>query len=251
MAFLTVMLVKWVNLPLGTLAQCLQKEDPSLVAGLEKDRTEFGAMARLIAKFFRQRAELAKENEERRALEERLNYLAYHDYLTGLPNRMLFHDRLTQAVKLAERNKEHVAVLFIDLDHFKEVNDTLGHETGDVLLQAAASRLSGLTRKSDTISRMGGDEFTMILPELKHPLDARIVAERVIEVFSTAFQVNARSLGVTASIGLAVFPADGTDVETLMKNADIAMYRAKNGGRNTFRFFAAEGYDPLPPPAAV
>ncbi len=164
--------------------------------------------------------------------EETIMHMAYHDALTGLPNRALCNDRLEMAMANALRNEKKVAVMMLDLDKFKQVNDALGHKIGDLLLIAVAERLTGVLRKSDTVARMGGDEFLVILPEIVNDDDAGIISEKIVAVFQRPFQLEANELSVTTSVGLAMYPRDGKDTETLMKNADIAMYNAKGLGRN-------------------
>lgn len=170
----------------------------------------------------------------------RMSYLAQHDSLTKLPNRTLLSDRLTQAVALAHRHGQRLAVLFLDLDHFKHINDSLGHAIGDRLLQSAAQRIHACVRGSDTVSRQGGDEFVILLPEIMHSQDAAVCAEKILQSLSLPHRIDQHDLFVTGSIGIASYPDDGIDSETLMKNADIAMYHAKSSGRNSFEFFAAE-----------
>ena len=175
---------------------------------------------------------------QRNLQQERLSFLAIHDSLTELPNRVLFNDRLTLALANAARRKKEIAVLMLDLDRFKKVNDTLGHSVGDRLLKAVAERLAGLLRRSDTIARLGGDEFMILLPEISSPSSAGRVARRVLQAFKQPFDLKDRKIQITASIGIASCPRDGEDVESLTKNADIAMYAAKEGGRNTFKLYA-------------
>lgn len=170
--------------------------------------------------------------------EERLNYLGHHDPLTGLPNRSLLSDRLNQALSRVRWHLRPVAVLFIDLDRFKIVNDTLGHNMGDLLLKAVAERLRSAVRDGDTISRLGGDEFVIILSDLAQPEDAAKVAEKVLQVFSISFDMGGHEFFMAASIGIALYPDDGEDAETLLKNADTAMYRAKEQGRNNFQIYS-------------
>lgn len=172
--------------------------------------------------------------------ESQLNYLAYYDNLTGLPNRHLFSDRLQQAIKNADRNERLVAVLFIDLDRFKNINDSLGHETGDILLKEAAERLKGCIRANDTVARFGGDEFILVLSDLRHVNNAIKVANKIIDSFSKPFHINKMLLFVTTSIGITLYPLDDNDVDGLLKNADAAMYHAKDAGRNNFQLYSAE-----------
>lgn len=170
--------------------------------------------------------------------EETIRHMAYHDTLTGLPNRALFNDRLTMAASGALRSGKSVAVMMLDLDKFKEVNDVLGHDIGDLLLKAVAERLENTFRKSDTVARMGGDEFMVILPELSEPEDVSIVAQKVVSAFQDRFELEGHKLSVTTSVGVSMYPQDGHDTETLLKNADIAMYHAKMSGRNKFAVYA-------------
>ena len=164
---------------------------------------------------------------------EALRKEATRDPLTGLPNRLLFADRLAQNLAEARRRDEQLAVMFFDLDRFKVVNDTLGHSAGDALLQQVASRLTEVLREVDTLARMGGDEFTMILNGVQGAGDAEIVAQRALRACSTPFIIEGQELFVSASAGISMFPSDGTDAETLVRNADAAMYQAKENGRST------------------
>jgi diguanylate cyclase (GGDEF)-like protein/PAS domain S-box-containing protein len=171
---------------------------------------------------------------------DQLNYLAHYDSLTRLPNRRLLGDRLLQAMKDSDRNERLLAVMFIDLDHFKNVNDSLGHEAGDILLREASTRLKKCVRENDTVARLGGDEFTLILNGLNHANNAVNVAEKVLEEFSWPFHINNLSLCVTVSIGITMYPFDNNNVEGILRNADTAMYHAKNAGRNNFKFYNHE-----------
>jgi diguanylate cyclase (GGDEF)-like protein/PAS domain S-box-containing protein len=172
-----------------------------------------------------------------RAMAAQMTHSAQHDFLTGLPNRMLLNDRVSQAIVLAPRHSKKVAVLFLDLDGFKHINDSLGHPTGDKLLQSIAKRLVACVRSSDTVSRQGGDEFVVLLSEMEQAEDAAISALRVLQAVAEAHTIDHHDLHVTASIGLSVFPDDGKDAETLIKNADTAMYQAKENGRQSYQFF--------------
>ncbi len=178
-----------------------------------------------------------RELTERKWAEEALVRMATHDPLTGLPNRRLFNDRLNLELAHARRNQRKLAVMLLDLDHFKDVNDTLGHSEGDKLLQAVGVRLISLLRKSDTVARMGGDEFTLLLPEIAQAEDATQVAPKILEAFREPFEFNGHELHITTSIGIALYPDDGEDADTLMKNADIAMYRAKEQGRDNYQHY--------------
>ena len=165
---------------------------------------------------------------------------AQHDVLTGLPNSALLGDRIAQAIALARRNKKQFAVLFLDLDHFKRINDTLGHAAGDKLLQSVALRLKACVRASDTVSRKGGDEFVVLLSEIAQPDHAARSADKILAAVTSAHQVAGKELVVTASIGISIYPHDGADADALVKAADAAMYRAKESGRNHYRFFGQE-----------
>ncbi|MBI2312020.1 MAG: EAL domain-containing protein [Betaproteobacteria bacterium] len=176
---------------------------------------------------------------ERKVAEQRIRHLAHYDGLTGLPNRNLLLDRLQQAVTQTRRTQKKVAVMFIDLDRFKEINDTLGHAFGDQVLQTAAERLSRCVRESDTVSRHGGDEFVIVLPDLKDNAGATVMAQKVITAVSYPMELDGREFRLTTSIGISVYPEDGEDPETLMKNADAAMYRVKELG-NAFQFYTED-----------
>jgi diguanylate cyclase (GGDEF)-like protein/PAS domain S-box-containing protein len=174
---------------------------------------------------------------ERVQAEETIRHMAYHDILTGLPNRKLFFDRLAMAMARADRNQGKVAVMMFDLDKFKDVNDNYGHDTGDLLLKDSAKRLADVLRKIDTVARFGGDEFVLILPELKDVHGATRAADKIVESFRKTFFLNGHSLSVTTSIGISMYPDDGQDTDNLVKNADTAMYKAKQAGRNRYQFY--------------
>ena len=182
-------------------------------------------------------ATLVQDVTERLNTERTIHYMAHHDALTGLPNRRLMQDRLNQAILQARRQQRHVALMFIDLDRFKLVNDTLGHETGDYVLRDIAKRLTKAVREGDTVSREGGDEFVIILPDLEKPEAAQVVANKILAELVRPIEVTGHDLTVTASIGISHYPNDATDVQHLLKHADSAMYQAKEAGRNTARFF--------------
>jgi diguanylate cyclase (GGDEF)-like protein/PAS domain S-box-containing protein len=172
-----------------------------------------------------------------RAMAAEAAHLAAHDFLTGLPNRMLLNDRIDQAIAAAPRNRKSVAVLFIDLDGFKHINDSLGHSIGDKLLQSIARRLVRCVRGSDTVSRQGGDEFVVLLSEVDQPRDVTVMVKRILRTIAEPHSISPHDLHITASIGVSDYPGDGVDAETLIKNADTAMYQAKDDGRQGFRFF--------------
>jgi diguanylate cyclase (GGDEF)-like protein/PAS domain S-box-containing protein len=174
---------------------------------------------------------------ERKKYEEKIQQMAFHDSLTGLPNRKLFSDRLGIVLAQAKRNKKKVGIVMLDLDNFKDVNDTLGHDVGDILLKAVAERLSGTLRKSDTVARFGGDEFVLIFPDMEVIEEAIQVVQKIIDRFHKPFLIDTHQLVVTTSIGIAVYPNDGMDEEILMKNADIAMYQAKQAGRARYQLY--------------
>jgi diguanylate cyclase (GGDEF)-like protein/PAS domain S-box-containing protein len=183
---------------------------------------------------------VAERTAELQEAQARAQHLADHDALTGLPNRRLLEDRLTQALALSQRNRKQTAVMFVDLDRFKAINDSLGHAVGDALLKEVTQRLVNQLRVGDTICRIGGDEFVVVLPEVKRSSDVAQVAQKVIEQLSMPVAVDGRELIVTASIGIAVFPDDGAEAETLIRNADAAMYHAKELGRANYQFFTEQ-----------
>lgn len=168
---------------------------------------------------------------------DRLHHLAYHDALTDLPNRTLLWDRLCQAIELARRQGKQLALLFMDLDGFKHINDSLGHPVGDQLLRLVASRLASCARHSDTVSRQGGDEFVVLLPTIASPEDAMAFAKKTLKAFDAPYQLGEQDLHIAVSIGISIYPDDGEDAETLIRNADTAMYHAKEAGRNNCKFF--------------
>jgi diguanylate cyclase (GGDEF)-like protein/PAS domain S-box-containing protein len=184
---------------------------------------------------------IVRDITERKQFEERIRHLANYDNLTALPNRTLFYDRLSQAINLAQRNRHEMALLYLDLDRFKWVNDTRGHDAGDEVLKRAADRIQAQVRESDTVARIGGDEFAVILPKIGSPQDAAIVAEKVIDALCARFSVGDEAqadIEIGASIGIAIFPGDGADMDALFKAADTAMYKAKQRG-NSYSFCAA------------
>lgn len=180
--------------------------------------------------------ELRQSNAELRLSQDRLNYLANHDALTGLPNRSLLYERIGQSIEWAKSNGQIVALLFLDLDGFKQINDTLGHGVGDLLLQAVAKRLTGCLRTSDTVARLGGDEFVVLLPSIADVSDVARVAEKILSTLSQAFAISGQTLFVTTSVGVSLFPSHADSLEMLIQKADEAMYEAKNSGKNRFVF---------------
>ncbi|MEY4730810.1 MAG: hypothetical protein RL020_1968, partial [Pseudomonadota bacterium] len=181
---------------------------------------------------------VAKDISERKQAEEMIYHQAYHDMLTGLPNRLLFKDHLILGMAQAKRNRRKLAVMFLDLDRFKIINDTLGHVVGDQLLQSVAMRLAKCVREGDTLARQGGDEFTLLLPQIDDPKDAANAAAKLLDALNRPFRVGGQDHYFSASIGIAIYPDDGDSVDALVKNADIAMYHVKELGRNNFAFFS-------------
>jgi diguanylate cyclase (GGDEF)-like protein len=169
-----------------------------------------------------------------------MSYMAEHDFLTGLPNRSLLTGRLAQSLALAHRHGKRVALMYLDVDHFKHVNDSLGHAIGDQLLQSAAKRLQACVRNSDTVSRQGGDEFVVLLAEVEGVNDAALAAEKLIAAMAAPHLIGGHQLHVTLSIGISIYPDDGKNVETMIRNADTAMYHAKNSGRNNYKAFTPD-----------
>jgi diguanylate cyclase (GGDEF)-like protein/PAS domain S-box-containing protein len=190
-----------------------------------------GAVINYIGSFF--------DISDRKRAEEDIRFLAHHDPLTKLPNRTLLDDRIRQAIAKSRRNRDHTAVLFLDLDRFKLVNDTLGHDVGDRLLERVAERLRSVLRETETVARLGGDEFIIVVPELADIDRVGLIAQKVIDVVSQPQEVDGRQLHVTPSIGISVYPDDGDDAQTLLRSADTAMYHAKECGRNNYQFFTA------------
>jgi diguanylate cyclase (GGDEF)-like protein/PAS domain S-box-containing protein len=184
-------------------------------------------------------AGIAEDITERKQAEQRMVHLAHYDALTNLPNRLLCQDRLKQSLAHSKRNNWSAAVMFVDLDRFKNVNDTLGHHVGDALLQQASERLSGCVRAGDTVGRFGGDEYLVIMSDLTGPADATIVAQKISNAFAQPFLLEGKQIYITASIGIALYPADSSDQDELVRNADTAMYYAKDRGRNNFQFYQA------------
>ncbi|WP_052117553.1 diguanylate cyclase domain-containing protein [Legionella norrlandica] len=177
---------------------------------------------------------------ERANLEQKLEYQASHDLLTGLPNRLLMIDRLKNAIDRTNRSKKIIAVLFIDLDRFKLVNDSLNHSSGDILLQLVATRLSAIVRKEDTLARLGGDEFIMVIPDIIKEANAINIALKILKSFREPFAIGRQQVNISATIGISIFPTDASNVDELLRNADIAMYLGKERGGNQFQFYTKE-----------
>ncbi|WP_207308998.1 diguanylate cyclase domain-containing protein [Marinobacter salicampi] len=171
---------------------------------------------------------------------KRMSHQAQHDFLTGLPNRMLLTERLTQAIGMADRHSKKIALLFVDLDYFKQINDSFGHSVGDHLLQAIAAEIGECVRATDTVSRHGGDEFVVLLSEIEEKQDAAKVAEKVLAQFASPRLIDGHELSITMSVGIAIYPDDSLDGDALMAAADSAMYISKNHGRNSYQFFQKE-----------
>ncbi|HSD29270.1 MAG TPA: sensor domain-containing diguanylate cyclase, partial [Vicinamibacteria bacterium] len=179
-----------------------------------------------------------RDISERRRAEEGLRALVYRDPLTGLPNRRLFEDRLAIAIAQAHRYRHRLAVIFLDLDRFKQVNDTLGHAAGDALLRAVSERLTESVREGDTVARLAGDEFTLLLPGIQYAEDVSAISLKLVETLRRPFPIDGHSVRVTASGGISLYPEDGEEAEALLKSADTAMYRAKERGRDNFQLFS-------------
>jgi diguanylate cyclase (GGDEF)-like protein/PAS domain S-box-containing protein len=180
---------------------------------------------------------VVRDTTDRKVAEEAIREMAYHDPLTGLPNRQLFTDRLEMALARADREGTKFAVLMMDLDRFKEINDSLGHTAGDDLLVAAGARLKGLFRRLDTVSRFGGDEFVILLHEVRGDEETLLICQKVVEALREPFHCGEHVMEISTSVGAAMYPAHGTDMHTLLRNADVAMYKAKRAGRNRCVFF--------------
>ena len=218
---------------------------------LPRGESEFGTLAvalnRMTEVLEERDAELKQSNtllqqeaRQHQLAVERAEYLAYYDSLTALPNRSMFSKLLQQAISLARRDGTQLAVLFVDLDRFKNINDTLGHEAGDLLLQEVGKRLQACLRESDTVARLGGDEFVVLLPAPRDAADVEVIAHKILAAISKSFVVHGQDFRVTASVGVSTFPKDGHDEQSLMKNADIAMYQAKEEGKNNFQWYSAQ-----------
>ncbi|MCC7413014.1 MAG: diguanylate cyclase [Gammaproteobacteria bacterium] len=235
-----VCLRRWVTGPLRVIGDALSHSDPAALAILDRQSSDFARIAVLAREFFAQRDELLREIGERKHLQTELQFLASHDPVTGLPNRRLFRDRLEQALLQAQRRAEQVAVLFLDLDHFKQVNDSHGHAVGDLVLKHVAQRLRECVRGSDTVGRLGGDEFVLCLSDVHGVADVARVCDKIIASVARPIFARTDDVIVTCSIGVSMFPDDGHDIDTLIDGADGALYQAKAAGRNRTRFHAPQ-----------
>ena len=212
----------------------------SVITGIHKDNSAFPIELNISSKKLNQTyiyTVIIRDITEIKKNEERLNHQAYFDSLTGIPNRTLFLDRSEIALNQAKRSNEGLAVIYIDLDEFKELNDTLGHDAGDVMLKAVAQRFINCARKSDTVSRRGGDEFTILMPRIINIEDAVKLAERILLSNKNAISIKEKMVFPKTSIGISIYPCDGDSIETLINNADKAMYYAKESGKNQYSFY--------------
>ena len=213
---------------------------PSEFTGIHKDNSAFPIELNISSKKLNQTCiytVIIRDITEIKKNEEKLKHQAYFDALTGIPNRTLFLDRSEIALNQAKRSNEGLAVIFIDLDEFKELNDTLGHAAGDVMLKSVAQRFINCARKSDTVSRRGGDEFTILMPRIKNIEDAVKLAERILLSNKNAISIKEKMVFPKTSIGISIYPHDGDSIETLINNADKAMYCAKDSGKNQYSFY--------------
>jgi len=225
---------------LKQLIKTANSSAPSEFTGIHKDNSAFPIELNISSKKLNQTyiyTVIIRDITEIKKNEERLKHQAYFDSLTGIPNRTLFLDRSEIALNQAKRSNEDLAVIFIDLDDFKELNDTLGHDAGDVMLKAVAQRFINCARKSDTVSRRGGDEFTILMPRIKNIDDAVKLAERILLSNKNAISIKEKMVFPKTSIGISIYPHDGDSIETLINNADKAMYYAKESGKNQYSFY--------------
>jgi len=213
---------------------------PSEFTGIHKDNSAFPIELNISSKQLNQTSiytVIIRDITEIKKNEEKLKHQAYFDSLTGIPNRTLFLDRSEIALNQAKRSNERLAVIFIDLDEFKELNDTLGHDAGDIMLKAVAQRFINCARKSDTVSRRGGDEFTILMPRIKNIEDTVKLAERILLSNKNAISIKEKMVFPKTSIGISIYPCDGDSIETLINNADKAMYYVKGSGKNKYSFY--------------
>ena len=233
-------LQRLISAPIMNLAQTMKDVSQKKNYSIRSEKTSNDEIGVLIDGFNEMLQEIEERDETLKQRQDHLQRLAHFDSLTSLPNRALYCDRLSQTLLKAAREKQQVAVLFVDLDHFKDINDTLGHRMGDLLLKDVAVRLQKIIRASDTVARMGGDEFTIFQQNVKHSRNAGLVAKKIVESLSEPYLVEGREIFITASVGITMFPDDGTTVDELLRNADTAMYHAKDSGKDMFKFFSQE-----------
>lgn len=234
---LSYWLQRVVSTPVLQLTRTMKQVSDSKDFSLRAAKPSSDEIGTLFDGFNEMLGEIEERNQILRQRQAHLQELAHFDSLTRLPNRTLFYDRLNQALHYSERQKEAVAVFFIDLDHFKDVNDTMGHRTGDLLLVEVAQRFLGMVRESDTVARLGGDEFTIFTQNIGSRENACIVAQKIQNIFAVPFKLEGQDIFITASIGITLFPFDGGDVDELLMHADIAMYHAKESGKNIYQLF--------------
>lgn len=237
MVLSTLALRVWVVNPLRQLAAGLQAGHVGPLGATLERSDEFGDLARLMMLSFSQRAAIEAQMEERAEFARALEHLAMHDPLTGLPNRVMFNDRLTTALAQSERQGTLIAVVAIDLDRFKHINDTLGHAAGDELLVAVGRRLTSSIRAGDTAARMGGDEFVLLLTDIVSAEQALDTGRRVLQAFREPFTLAGQPVSMSLSLGVCLYPSDATSPEALLKGADEAMYEVKHAGRNDVRLW--------------
>jgi diguanylate cyclase (GGDEF)-like protein len=233
-------LQKLISVPILTLAGTMKVVSETKNFSLRAEKPGKDEIGLLYEGFNEMLCEIEERDQILHQRQAHLQQLAHYDPLTHLPNRTLYFDRLSQAISYADRAKESVAVLFIDLDHFKDVNDTLGHRTGDILLVEVAKRMGTVVRGCDTVARLGGDEFTIFLQNIKSTENACLVAQKLQDVFALPFRLEGKDLFISASIGITLYPFDGESVDELLMNADIAMYHAKEQGKNNYQLFNKE-----------
>jgi diguanylate cyclase (GGDEF)-like protein len=229
-----------ISQPVLQLAATMQKVSETKDFSIRVTKTSNDEIGGLITGFNQMLEEIEDRNQILLQRQEHLHQLAHFDPLTGLPNRTLFYDRLSQALSYAKRHKKNLLVMFIDLDHFKDINDTFGHRSGDLLLTMVASRLSDIVRDCDSLARLGGDEFTIFIQDIGNRANAAVVARKIHDAFETPFTLEEKEVYLGCSIGITLFPDGGETIDDLLMHADIAMYHAKDSGKNTFRFFEWE-----------
>lgn len=229
-----------ISEPILNLSETMRQVSETKNFSLRVAKTGNDEIGYLYDGFNEMLQEIEERNHVLRQRQERLQELAHFDTLTRLPNRVLFHDRLQQAVNLAQRNGHMIAVMFLDLDSFKDINDILGHRTGDLLLQQVADRMGLVLRYCDTVARLGGDEFTIIAQNIKSVKNACKVAQKLLDMFESPYCLEGQQVYITSSIGITIFPTDGESIDTLLMNSDIAMYHAKTDGKNGYRLYNKE-----------